>query len=222
MEAWRQELYHHGIKGQRWGIRRFQNRDGSLTALGRRKLQGMRDSEMAYRKKLSNITKNRNADPNDVKRFNYRNRSFAKRVTAQAATAAVSTIMGDILTGKYKSYAHMASSDIVKRLKTIGLTTAANVIIEDALAKSASNRYTDSGKKKRGVKDRIVQKEDWIELGIGQAVKVAPSLAMIMTFQIAQANIRNAKYAADFEKWGQNILEAKLEDVVEAADFKVK
>lgn len=23
------ELYHHGIKGQRWGVRRFQNRDGT-------------------------------------------------------------------------------------------------------------------------------------------------------------------------------------------------
>lgn len=28
------ELYHHGIKGQKWGIRRFQNEDGSLTAEG--------------------------------------------------------------------------------------------------------------------------------------------------------------------------------------------
>lgn len=28
------ELYHHGIKGQRWGVRRFQNPDGSLTAKG--------------------------------------------------------------------------------------------------------------------------------------------------------------------------------------------
>ena len=28
-------LYHHSIKGQRWGIRRFQNKDGSLTSLGR-------------------------------------------------------------------------------------------------------------------------------------------------------------------------------------------
>ena len=25
------ELYHHGIKGQRWGVRRYQNEDGTLT-----------------------------------------------------------------------------------------------------------------------------------------------------------------------------------------------
>ena len=31
------ELYHHGIKGQKWGIRRYQNPDGSLTAAGRKK-----------------------------------------------------------------------------------------------------------------------------------------------------------------------------------------
>ena len=29
------ELYHHGVKGQHWGIRRFQNKDGSLTEAGR-------------------------------------------------------------------------------------------------------------------------------------------------------------------------------------------
>lgn len=28
-------LMHHGIKGQKWGIRRFQNSDGSLTAAGK-------------------------------------------------------------------------------------------------------------------------------------------------------------------------------------------
>lgn len=31
------ELYHHGIKGQKWGIRRFQNEDGSLTEEGRKR-----------------------------------------------------------------------------------------------------------------------------------------------------------------------------------------
>lgn len=31
------ELQHHGIKGQKWGVRRFQNTDGSLTAEGKKR-----------------------------------------------------------------------------------------------------------------------------------------------------------------------------------------
>ena len=35
MVYWTNELYHHGIKGQRWGIRRYQKLDGTLTPAGR-------------------------------------------------------------------------------------------------------------------------------------------------------------------------------------------
>ena len=31
------ELYHHGIKGMKWGVRRFQNEDGSLTTAGKKR-----------------------------------------------------------------------------------------------------------------------------------------------------------------------------------------
>ena len=31
------ELYHYGIKGQKWGVRRYQNPDGSLTAKGKKR-----------------------------------------------------------------------------------------------------------------------------------------------------------------------------------------
>ena len=30
-----EELYHHGIKGMKWGVRRYQNKDGSLTLAGK-------------------------------------------------------------------------------------------------------------------------------------------------------------------------------------------
>lgn len=35
-------LYHHGIKGQKWGVRRFQNYDGTLTPEGRARYYGKR------------------------------------------------------------------------------------------------------------------------------------------------------------------------------------
>jgi len=54
VEPWRNELYHFGILGMKWGIRRFQNKDGSLTPAGKaRKKQDAPDSD-ADAKKINN------------------------------------------------------------------------------------------------------------------------------------------------------------------------
>nr|DAM62926.1 MAG TPA: hypothetical protein [Caudoviricetes sp.] len=34
------ELWHYGVKGMKWGVRRFQKKDGTLTSAGKKKYQG--------------------------------------------------------------------------------------------------------------------------------------------------------------------------------------
>lgn len=45
------ELYHWGIKGQKWGERRFQNPDGSYTEEGKRRYNKNYSQEQRYRDK---------------------------------------------------------------------------------------------------------------------------------------------------------------------------
>lgn len=45
------ELYHHGVKGMKWGVRRYQNADGSLTPVGKKRISKQ------YKKTADKVTK---------------------------------------------------------------------------------------------------------------------------------------------------------------------
>ena len=82
------ELYHHGILGQKWGVRRYQNKDRSLTPAGQKRIssktqrQAAKDAKeyarakMYYgegagtrRKLIKNTVNERSKDPDYDKAF---------------------------------------------------------------------------------------------------------------------------------------------------------
>ena len=92
------ELTHWGIKGQKWGVRRYQNKDGSLTAAGRERYGTIDNFEKALADK-NKSQRQRNLESQYMsKGFDQKTAEDAarKRLKAEAfvAAAAVSAATG--------------------------------------------------------------------------------------------------------------------------------
>lgn len=67
------ELYHHGILGMKWGIRRYQNADGSLTLAGKRKYGTKTNFDKVQRaKKAASVSKEKAKKNKAIEKANAR------------------------------------------------------------------------------------------------------------------------------------------------------
>jgi len=113
------QLYHHGILKQKWGVRRFQNEDGSLTAAGKARYGKQSEDYLQSRKDRANATEGlSNAE---LRRLNERlqlektyselttiekkkNESYAVSLLKKVADKAVTEAAGKIAVGLAAAY----------------------------------------------------------------------------------------------------------------------
>lgn len=105
------ELYHFGIKGMKWGVRRFRNEDGSLTSAGKKRYNTDKRSDDRKRfdeirkKDIKSMTNKELADANYRMTLeqNYKNsvrngKGKANALLRQFSKQAASTIGGALTT----------------------------------------------------------------------------------------------------------------------------
>lgn len=136
-----QYLEHSGRKGMQWGVRRYQNEDGSYTDLGRihygigqkRKTSDNWQKDDASRLSDEELDRrNKRLQKEQQYRDNVRNRNplrketsdAAKRIFATSAVAAGAALM----TGKYKDVFSRLSNKLSEKLKRRGRGTAEHTI----------------------------------------------------------------------------------------------
>ena len=109
------ELIHHGIRGMKWGVRRYQNKDGSLTPAGKK-----RSSNTIHEDYIKSHTKKSSKSMSDAELRSRINRLEMEKKYTQLSTEHVN---------KGKAYVNksMKALTTIATLTTTALTAYNNI-----------------------------------------------------------------------------------------------
>lgn len=111
-------IYHHGIKGQRWGIRRYQNADGTLTAAGKRHKSSLDAAGSTFKSTVINQTSQKVVGKvTGVDKKKESAKDIAKTIAKGAAIAAATTLLARELTLLTDSTIAKGKSTVAKMQK---------------------------------------------------------------------------------------------------------
>lgn len=128
-------LEHHGIKGQKWGVRRYQNANGTLTEAGKKRYGG---DKKLYNRAVSVTRKHEQAVADDNKRKRQvaaksrEYRSKAKELNSyrsKAARAATLLVAGPFANTTYTNYMRTSGSKSEALAKTVLTGIASNAVM---------------------------------------------------------------------------------------------
>ena len=175
-------LYHHGIKGQKWGVRRFQKKDGSLTPAGRKRYDD--DGPSQKKQKEYKVPKNKSLHRLKIEE-KYKAQGMSEKDAEQAAAkrirgeqfavgAAAVTVAACVAYNKYKNH------NVDKVLKNVEFHRIMTTDNPDGPIRKDGARYVaykeNDKMKYRGMYGKALQEKI---KGEKEAEKIASDMARI-------------------------------------------